>query len=161
MILEVQPVPKGNWGDNLAHLLPKEIWDTLRREVYKRAGNICEICKDWSKTLHCHENWGYNDRKRIQYLKSLLSLCYNCHIVIHWFRTEQEIKKGTYKKEYITELRDHFIKVNNCTLKQFMSHVTWADRSKHMRNFRPYELKYGSFSVEKVTEAYNKRFESG
>ena len=65
MKLEVQPVPRGNWGDNLAHLLPKEIWDTLRKEIYARASNKCQLCGEMLKTLHCHENWVYNDQKSI------------------------------------------------------------------------------------------------
>ncbi len=161
MKLEVQPVPKGNWGDNLAHLLPKEIWDTLRKSIYERAGNKCEICLDFSKTLHCHENWVYNDKTKVQYLKSLLCLCYNCHNVIHWFRTEHQIRQDVYKKEYITELRDHFMEVNGCTLKAFMNHVSWADVKKGFRNYSSYRLVYGSFSVEKVTAAYEAKFGHG
>ncbi len=161
MKLEVQPVPRGNWGDNLAHLLPKEIWDTLRRKIYELAENKCILCSDFSKTLHCHENWVYNDNTQVQYLKSLLSLCYTCHHVIHWFRTEQEIRKGTYPKSYITDLREHFIKVNECTMKEFSRHVAWADRKKHLRNFRSYTLVYGNFSVERITAAYEKRYKNG
>ncbi len=161
MVLEVQPVPRGNWGDNLAHMLPKEVWDYLRKAVYKRAGNVCELCQDFSKTLHCHENWIYSDKSRLQKLKSLLSLCYNCHNVIHWFRTEQEIRKGSYPQEYLTELREHFIKVNGCTQAKFRSHIAWADQKRHIRNFRPYTLIYGNFSVENVLKAYEREISKG
>ena len=158
MKLEVQPVPRGNWGDNLAHLLPPEIWDALRKGVYRRAGNRCEICGDMLRTLHCNENWIYNDNRRFQYLKSLLSLCYNCHNVIHWFRTEQEIRQDIYPKSYLKDLREHFLKVNECTIPKFVSHVSWADRKRHLRNFREYTLVYGSYSVNRIITAYHQKF---
>ena len=97
--LQIQPVPPNNWGDSLANLLPKPVWDALRKGVYKRAGHKCEVCGNVLKTLHCHENWVYNDWKGIQKLYSLISLCSECHNCVHWFGTEKHIKLGNLPPE--------------------------------------------------------------
>lgn len=153
--LFIQPVPRSNWGDNLAHMLPKKIWDTLRRAVYKRANFRCELCGDVLKTLHCHESWFIDDKKFTQTLYSLISLCRECHNSIHWFRTEGEVKYNHLSPEYITELKEHFMKVNECTLKQLNSHLEWAMVKLHTRSKSKYSIDYGKYSVEKITTRYN------
>ena len=94
--LRVQPTPRNNWGDNLAHLLYKDIWDKLRKEVYKKADYRCEICGTTQVVFHCHENWGFNEAKRLQFLVSLQCLCPECHNTIHFYRTMAEARKGDF-----------------------------------------------------------------
>ncbi len=153
--IRIQPTPRGNWGDNLAHMLPQEIWIYLRKSVYLRANNRCEICDDFSKTLHCHENWFFDDKIHTQVLSSLMSVCRECHNCIHWFRTEQVILKSKdYPSEYIDILKDHFMKVSGLSLKEFTRHIAWAEILKNKRNSRVYKISYGRYTVDKIVQRY-------
>ena len=152
--LRVQPTPRNNWGDNLAHLLYKEIWDKLRREVYARAGNKCEICGQTFKVLHCHENWGFNEKKRSQFLYSLMSLCEDCHNTIHFYRTQNEVRKGKLSPKYLDELKAHFIRVNDVDEQEWLSHLNSKSYTMQIRNDRKYSIDYREFSVENLTRIY-------
>ena len=152
----IQPVPRGNWGDNLATLLPEEVWIWLRKEIHKRGKHQCELCGDILTTLHCHESWYYDDKAHTQTLYSLMSICRECHNCIHWFRTEGEVRKGNFPAGYITELRNHFIKVNECSRNQFNSHLEWCMIKMNTRMRFPYTINYGKYSVEKIMAAYQK-----
>ena len=152
----IQPVPRGNWGDNLATLLPKEIWDGLRKAVHKKNNHMCQLCGTSIRTLNCHEDWFYDDKKHIQTLYRLMTVCIECHNTIHWFRTEGEIKHSRLPASYITDLRNHFMKVNECTEAQLNSHLRQAEWKIGIRNIRPYKLDYAKYSIERISTAYYK-----
>ena len=152
--LRIEPTPRNNYGDNLAHLLMKDIWDKLRREVYARAGHRCEICGQTFKTLHCHENWGFNEKKRSQFLVSLMSLCPDCHNTIHYFRTEHEVKARKIPSSYLEELANHFMRVNNVDKAEWLKHMNRKSYTMQLRNDRKYSIDYRSYSVENITRKY-------
>lgn len=158
-ILQIQPVPKNNWGDNLAHLLPKPVWDKLRREVYDKADHKCEICGKEDEILHCHEDWTYDDRNHIQSLRGLLSLCKSCHDCIHWFRTERQVigKKGKeegYPIHYLGELKDHFVQVNKCTYKSFGYYIKQVTYLRDLRLRNNYSLVYNQWGPKRIVKLY-------
>ena len=156
--LRIQPVPKENWGDNLAHLLPEEIWTALRKAVHVKGGHQCQICGERFRTLHCHENWWYDDKSRTQTLASLLSICEDCHNCIHWFRTEREIGPGKrYPLEYAETLRNHYLKVNSCSINQMRHHLTYAGMLRVKRYNKSYTIEYRQYSVENITKRYQER----
>src|SRR5688500_8134041 len=43
-LLTVELVPRTCWFSNLRSELSQDEWDRLRRSVYERAGNRCEVC---------------------------------------------------------------------------------------------------------------------
>ncbi len=160
--LRVQPVPKNNWGDNLAHLLPEEIWDHLRKEVYKESGYLCEICRKDNVTFHCHENWVYNDRRKTQTLETLMCLCPNCHDCIHCYRSEGQVIRGGgklqgYPNSYLNTLKAHFCKVNSCSYKTFDYYLGRMLRVRGVRTRNEYELIYGPYSPPRIEQAYYQR----
>lgn len=152
--LRIEPTPRNNWGDNLAHLLYKEIWDKLRREVYGRANHRCEICGQSSKVLHCHENWGFNEKKRSQFLVSLMSLCEDCHNTIHFFRTQNEAKAKRVPLKYLDQLQAHFMRVNDVDDKEWYRHLNSKSYVMQIRNDREYSLDYREYSVAHITRRY-------
>ena len=152
--LRVQPTPRNNWGDNLAHLLYKEIWDKLRREVYARANHRCEICGQTFKILHCHENWGFNEKKRSQFLVSLMSLCEDCHNTIHFFRTQHEVRARKISPAYLDQLKNHFIRVNGVDESEWLKHINSKSYLMQIRNDRRYSIDYREYSVDNITRKY-------
>ncbi len=65
--LTVELVPRTCWFSNLRSELSKEEWDRLRRPVFERAGNRCEVCggKGTQHPVECHEVWEYDDERLV------------------------------------------------------------------------------------------------
>jgi len=81
--LTIELIPESAWGENLRKYLPKEIWEKIRKEVFRKANYKCSICGKRGK-LHCHEVWEYDDQNHILKLKGFMALCENCHLIKHW-----------------------------------------------------------------------------
>lgn len=83
--LTIELVPKTAWFKNLRSELPKEQWDKLRKECYRKANYVCECCggKGNKWPVECHEIWAYDDKKKKQTLLGLIALCPSCHEVKH------------------------------------------------------------------------------
>ena len=70
--------------------LPADDWSRLSLTVRSNAGFRCEKCdarEAKGKPLHCHEVWLYDDDQYIQSLDCLISVCRECHNVIHFERS--------------------------------------------------------------------------
>jgi hypothetical protein len=84
-LLTIELVPKSSWYSNVRSNLSKEEWDRIRKVVFKRAGNVCEVCGNvgtrWP--VECHEVFEYDDARRVQRLARLMALCPSCHEVKH------------------------------------------------------------------------------
>ena len=66
--LAIELVPETCWYSNLRDVLPRPIWDKLRRQVYALSGYRCGVCGAHG-ALNCHEVWRYDDTTHIQYLE--------------------------------------------------------------------------------------------
>ena len=75
--LDFQLVPDGCWYTNLRSALPKQVWDSLRRAAYARAGGKCSICGARGR-LEAHEVWSYDDKKHLQKLEDVIAVCPAC-----------------------------------------------------------------------------------
>ena len=157
MKLELELIPEKQWHKSLANLLPKPVWDSLRREVYQEFGYSCAICGAVNCRVNCHEVWEFDDRKKIQKLVAFKSLCDHCHNIKHWGRTVALVHQGEYSSNYLEKLTQHFCEVNQCSVEDFERHKveagdTWLRRSKYK-----YKLDWGKFSPDKVTKVWMKR----
>lgn len=89
MKLTIELVPQTCWYSNVRSNVSKTVWDSVRKASYRKANNVCEVCGEtglaqgFRHKLECHEIWDYNDSKKIQSLKSFISLCPLCHKVKH------------------------------------------------------------------------------
>ena len=151
MKLEIELVPKSSWYKNLRNNISKQEWDRIRKEVYRKAGNKCGICKS-SGRLFCHEVWKYDDVKNIQSLTEFKTLCEKCHYIKHLGFVNVKTASGELPKYFMNSLIEHFCKVNNCSIKDFREHEsksyqTWLRRSK----------KKWKIDVSKWLEVINKR----
>jgi hypothetical protein len=87
--LFVDLVPDSCWFTNVRSCLDKRDWDRLRRMIYRRAGDRCEICgagRDSAAQvwLEAHERWSYEPDTRTQHLVRLICLCTPCHRATHF-----------------------------------------------------------------------------
>jgi hypothetical protein len=85
MKLTIELVPQSSFYSNLRSKLPVAQWDILRKDCYKKAGYVCEICGGrgdrWP--VECHEIWEYKNIRHIQKLSGLIALCPKCHACKH------------------------------------------------------------------------------
>jgi len=116
--LTIELIPESAWGENLRKYLRKEIWEKIRKEVFRRANYKCSICGKRGK-LHCHEVWEYDDQNHILKLKGFMALCENCHLIKHWGMATILASEGKIKLE---DLIKHFMEVNNCDRLTFEEH---------------------------------------
>lgn len=83
--LTIELVPSTSWFDNVRSAVSASQWDTIRKQVYKEANHVCEICGDVGPKhpVECHEIWDYDDKNFIQKLNGMVALCPSCHMVKH------------------------------------------------------------------------------
>ncbi len=125
--LFVDLVPSSCWFTNVRSAVDPADWDALRRHVYRRAGNRCEICGA-SGRLEAHERWAYDAGRCVQALKRLIALCPNCHAATHFGLAQIRGLKG--------QALAHLQRVNRWTRAQAVAHVEdafriWEEQSRH------------------------------
>ena len=83
--LQIELVPRSCWFSNTRKNLKKSHWDRIRKYHYKKANNVCEICRGKGKKypVVCHEVWVYNDKTLVQKLAYFQAICPLCHEVKH------------------------------------------------------------------------------
>lgn len=122
--LEFELVPDACWGVNLRSLLPKNTWDFLRKDAKSRANGRCMICGRKTDRLEGHEMWSYDAKNGVQKLEDIMSICHDCHSVIHIGFTQL---KGN-----IERAENHYMKVNNCSYAQYKKELGLANE-KHRK----------------------------
>jgi len=132
-ILEVELIPATCWFSSVRTTVTTKEWDKIRHISYEAAGHVCEICGDTGKNqgykhnVECHEIWHYDDKKHIQKLIGLISLCVICHQVKHIGRAIAIGKQN--------EAVGQLLKVNNWTPEEAANHIAqsfevYKERSK-------------------------------
>jgi hypothetical protein len=125
--LSIDMVPVENWENNVRAILSQAQWQRLSRQRAERLGQRCEVCKRIQPPLHLHERWGYCEDTKKQVLVGLISLCGDCHGVVHFGLSE-------LRGQALAAL-DHLCVVNGWTKREALSHLaesigTWERRSK-------------------------------
>lgn len=116
--LTIELLPKGAWGNDLSKTLSKKNWDILRNNCYKRANHRCAICGYQTNELDAHEVWEFDLKNETQTLKNIIGICTRCHGVKHF--------KNSVRMGYDEIAKEHFMKVNECTEKDFANHLLQA-----------------------------------
>ena len=118
--------PDGCWYSNLRSILSKKQWDFLRKEAKDRAGGKCMICGRKTDRLEAHERWSYDEVNAIQKLEDIISVCHDCHSVIHIGRTQL---KGNVERA-----ENHFMRVNGCLYADYIAALGEANAVHRRRN---------------------------
>lgn len=124
--LFVDLVPESCWFTNVRSCVAPADWDRLRKMVYRRAGQQCEICGS-KVQMEAHERWAFDDAARTQRLMRLICLCKACHAATH-FGLAQLQGRGV-------QARAHLMTVNSWTDSQADDHIRaafmlWRERSQ-------------------------------
>lgn len=106
--LKITPIPSTTNGINVRTLLPADIWEYIRMEVYREAKGRCLYCDEKLTSFECHEVWRYKGTTQI--LESFECLCSPCHMVHH---------AGFHLINERTEVVDYAMKINNWTEDEF------------------------------------------
>ena len=154
--LELELIPESTWGKSLAQLLPKEVWDDLRREVYAIFNHTCAICGATDKQLHCHEKWEFDDKNHIQRLVGFVCICVDCHDIKHWGRTVAEAHKNG-DSEKLVRLTKHFCEVNKCSEKVFTLHKVEVGDIAQKRSRYRYTVDFGKFRPDLVVKIWKEQ----
>ena len=131
--LDFELVPDACWGYNLRTILSKKQWDFLKKDAKQRAGGICSICGKKTDKLDAHEVWSYDEKNAIQKLEDIISVCKDCHSVIHI--------GYTHLKGDIEKAEKHYMKVNNCSYVEYRNALGKAnDRHRQLNQISEWRL---------------------
>ena len=139
--LMMRPVPDSCWYSNLRIILPKKVWDVIRKDAYQKADGRCMICGAKVTRLEAHEDWSYDEVNNIQKLEGILALCHNCHSVIHIGRTQLMGDEDKAIK--------HFCKVNKCNYADYLRALRLANQT-HQRLNKVGEWKLDASVIEDI-----------
>lgn len=160
--LEIELIPTTCHYSNVRTTLKPKLWDKIRFIVYEKAGNKCEICGEtgleqgYKHRVECHEIWKYDDKRKIQKLVGLISLCPVCHQVKHIGRAFAIKKQETAINKLMT--------INNWTEEETKAIIAEAfevnkERSKHQWKMDITLLSKPPFNIEikpKIKRKYKK-----
>lgn len=124
--LTIEMLPKGAWNNDFSKTLPKQQWDILREECYKRANHKCQICGYETDDLDAHEIWDFDIENKTQKLIDIVGICSKCHGVKH-IRNSQRLGYGE-------EAKRHFMNVNGCSELDYATHLAKAKMDFEERN---------------------------
>jgi len=146
MKLTIELVPSTSHYKNLRKMMKRSRWDKLRKEVYAEFGHKCGICGSYGR-LNCHEIWEYDDQQHIQKLSGLIALCPMCHHIKHLGLAAILIQKGHLDGD---ALNNHFLKVNECGLDDYVEHTANAALQHRERSQYEWTIDLGDY--EKLLE---------
>lgn len=128
--LKIDLKPSAYHRNTVRRNISQTLWKKIRAQVLEEHNYTCSICGhappvEELKRLHVHEIEEYAKDELLCMLKGLDLICEKCHAFHHIGRTFSILNK-----EQISELKLHFIKVNNCSeddfnkyLKAFLSKI--------------------------------------
>lgn len=136
-VLFVDMVPKSCWFTNVRSCVSPTDWDRIRRVVYGRAGQRCEVCgaspnRAQKQYLEAHERWHYDTDRRVQSLRRLIALCTDCHMATHYGFAEL---RGRDR-----QAREHLAAVNRWSPQDVRLHIEGAVELWHTRNRVKWDL---------------------
>ncbi len=110
---------------NVRAVLSEADWRNLAKTIYKESNYKCDICGARER-LECHEVWQFNDRKSVQALVGLTTLCSDCHRVKHIGLAR--------KMGYFEDALEHMCKVNQISRRYAKKVIDWNEKEVSKRN---------------------------
>ena len=161
LVLTIDSIPPNNWGENLRKYLEPEVWDFVRKEVYKHFGYKCAACGLTDIECHCHEDWEFNDSRHLQTLKGFLCLCPDCHSIKHFPRQLSLHRQRKITNKELLRLKYHFCDVNKVNLSYLNLYLDYINRTQRKyRSSFEYKLDWGKLPPERINSIW-KRYKDG
>lgn len=147
-----------------AEQLLRPEWDTLRKEVYRRANYRCQLCGKEKAKLNAHHSYYSKGAMAWEYpLESLIALCEPCHSKAAHGNPEDAIAEAVARTEAELESRSESIEAGHnveisCT-KQYLAYIIHSQCGGEVKissdNFNPladdYKLEY---SYDETTDSF-------
>ena len=103
--------------------IPRTLWNSVRQYVLATSDFTCQICGVRSEDkLHAHEVWEYDEDAYLLILREIQALCKSCHDLKHLHHAALRINDRKIRAFVMKKLKKHFMKVNDCTEKDFERH---------------------------------------
>lgn len=133
-LLTIELVPRTSWYKNVRSNLSKAEWDRLRKIIFSRAGQRCEVCggRGTKWPVECHEIFVYDDERYVQKLVKLMALCPACHEVKHIGLAGLRGKGDSAKA--------HLAKVNNWSIEDAEAYIEGCFEQWHRRSCHQWKL---------------------
>jgi len=128
--ITIEVIPNQLHYKSLRQKVSSEEWNKIKQEIFKKERYKCWICGSIEKPLEAHEFFDYNEKKGIQKLIAIHHLCKPCHHIKHF-----GFSNISLNEKEIERLRNHFCKVNCCSINDFKKHEKqvfniWNKRNK-------------------------------
>jgi DNA polymerase III subunit epsilon len=153
--LSINLVPVSTWQKNVRAVVSRSTWDVLRwffgatsqkplfvsthyNKLYlqKMFGGdnevACAICSSRTHDLQLHEEWSYDDSRKIQRLVGLIPLCRKCHLCKHLGFANERGRLGV--------ALTHLAKVNEWSIEQAWKYSDGAFLKWRKRSGVKYEI---------------------
>lgn len=124
--LNIQLVPDGCFHYNLRYVLPKRLWDFIRKNAYDEAGGRCMLCGEKTVKPHAHETWEYDGEKGIAKLTGVIAVCEKCHSAIHM--------NYTALKGDLISAENQYMKVNGVSYSEMKKDLGEANEKQKKLN---------------------------
>jgi len=59
--LRIELVPSSVWRSSLYQLLPRDVWHSIKQEIFAKEGRKCYICGTTEGRFSAHEFWEYDE----------------------------------------------------------------------------------------------------
>lgn len=116
-------LPQVLWGSNIRSELGEDEWDTIRKKTYKKYNHKCCICDRKSK-MNAHEVWklqiSSSKSYGIQKLVNIISVCDDCHNVIH-------IGRSLAIGIPCDQLLSYYATMNNISIEEAITDIDYID----------------------------------
>ena len=111
-LLQPKALPESTHYLNLRSIVSKSKWDKIRKEIYKRANNKCQLCNGQGRKhkVEAHELWNFDFKLKVQFLEDIIALCPNCHRIQHAFLLKLHDDKKILNAQYVI---NHLNKITN------------------------------------------------
>jgi hypothetical protein len=127
--LPLMLVPTSLHGERLSSndgkYIPVYLWKRITRYVYQQANYQCEVCggvgEKWP--VEAHEQYEYDDTKKIQRLASVIALCPLCHRIAHYWQTAKSASP-----RYIQRMIEHLRDINGWSDQQCLQYIIQETR---------------------------------
>jgi hypothetical protein len=108
-LLYNDPIPSTSPFVCTKEVTTKRRWNEIRKTVFSRCEETCELCGQGSSPLVVTERFEYDTTSKVQTLRRLIAMCENCHSVT---RSQEMSEKDIVHLKRVREWTDEQVSVH-------------------------------------------------